>query len=203
MPPGRAPRWLVFALVVASLCGRPGALAKPDAAPCELEGKNHLRDADFALEAEDGRSKHWSGLQHAGEQSFSTAIETGVLTITRTGTQPWFLFRQTLPGKALAGRTLVFSAELKMDLRPMEVVYLGRTGGGLFVTAKNASGRVILRSELEHDPHMGVHDWQPVEVRVDLPAATRTLELGFTLRAQGTLQVRDPALREVSGSCRG
>ncbi|MCB1848501.1 MAG: hypothetical protein KDI04_14295, partial [Halieaceae bacterium] len=96
-------------LVAALALGACGPV--PGVDPCVLEEGNYLQDADFALEAQSSRSKHWTGIQHTGEKSFAVAIADGVLSIDKVGSQPWFLYRQRLPAAELAGQRVVFSAE--------------------------------------------------------------------------------------------
>lgn len=182
---------LLIVLLLVS-CGR-----QVDSLPCAATGENFLQDADFSLEAADPRSRHWSASQHAGEPSFETEIAGGVLTITKIGTQPWFILKQRIKDKRLGGSIVVYSADVKLDLRePKRAHYFGY-GGGLSLVARSGDGRVLVRSILEHEPSIGTFDWQSVRVLVELPESTRTVEAGFLHQADGTLSVRNPSLRRV------
>ncbi len=185
------------------------ALAGPDRAGpedgfCAVQKTNYLQDADFALEAASRRSRHWTGIQHAGDKSFETSMHDGVLTIEKTGAQPWYLFRQRLPAEELEGKKLAFSAELKLDLRApakMETT-VDKVGGGLFIVTRNSQGNRTLASTFDHEPNMGSSDWRPVQVVIEIPPGTRKVELGFAHKADGVLQVRKPALQEVKEPCK-
>ena len=167
---------------------------------CPLAGDNYLQDSDFALEAENKRSQHWGSLQHAGGHSFNTSIADGELTIAKVGDVEWFVYRQLLRTRDLAGKKMVFSAELKFDLQPPAVPHGWKAGGGLNVVARADGGKLLLLSSLNHEPHMGTHDWHEVQVIVLLPADTSMIEVGFLHQADGTLQVRKPAFHVVKGN---
>jgi hypothetical protein len=168
---------------------------------CAMIGENFLLDPSFTERNDKGQLAHWKSLQHAGENSFERTIENAELTVTKIGTQPWFMFRQSIPADALADKKLAFNAELKFDLQPPAMASMFTLGGGLMLTAKpGPSGRPLLRSRLNHEPRMGKHDWHPVQVVVQVPRRTRMIDLGFALQADGTLQVRQPSLRLVDES---
>lgn len=159
---------------------------------CPPGGGNLIRDADFALEAENKSARFWGQSQHAGEVSFTTSIEGGVLTIQKTGTQPWFVFRQILRSADFGGQKLLFSADVKLDMRPPEKTHGLGDGGWLRVAARSAKGALLLRSELEQEPHIGTTDWEPVRVLVDLPRSTRRVDLSLLHQADGVMSVRNP-----------
>lgn len=167
---------------------------------CRPVGDNYLQDADFALEAENRRAQHWTGLQHAGERSFNASISNGELTITKFATQPWYLFRQRLKGEDLAGKKMVFSAELKLDIHAPATPHGFKVGGGLNLVARSERGKIVLHSILNHEPILGTHDWHQARVTVQLPADTTMVEVGFLHQADGTLQVRKPSFYEVEDS---
>lgn len=167
---------------------------------CQLAGDNYLLDKDFTLEAADKRSRHWFGLQHGGEKSFTTSMAGGELTINKIGTQPWYLFRQRLQNTDLAGKKMALRAELKLDLRAPASLHGFKVGGGLYLLARSDRGKIALRSIFNHEPHLGTLDWHEVQVIVQLPADTTTVEVGFLHQADGTLQVRKPAFHQVEGS---
>ena len=167
---------------------------------CELVAGNLLQDPVFVQRNSTGVFLYWASSQHAGEKSFEPEFDRGVLTITKTGTQPWFYFRQTVAAEALAGKKLALSAELKLDMpeSPMRTV-----GGGIKIVARSSSlqGRkLLLRSTFDHQPHNGKTDWYPVQVVVQLPAKTSTVDVGFLHQADGTLQVRNPSFQLVDES---
>ena len=186
-------------LALAILLASCGDTTDPDV--CQKLGDNLLQDADFALEKQDGRSKAWGALQHAGEKSFEYTIENGELTIEKIGTQPWGIFRQRLRTSDLDGTRMAFTAELKMDLTP-DGSGMSPTGegGGLNLTARSGNNKILLRSTLNHEPRIGKTDWQPVRVIVDIPETTEIIELGFLHQASGVLQVRKPSFHQVDAA---
>lgn len=165
---------------------------------CPPAGENLIEDADFALEAENNLSRLWGQSQHAGELSFDTNIHKGVLTISRIGSQPWFTYKQVLQVERYAGQKMVYSADLKLNLEPPRVSHGFGDGGGLMIVAKSANRKLLLRSVLEHEPHIGNTDWQRVQVIVQLPKNTRWVTLAFLHQADGTMQVRDPFFGPVA-----
>ena len=170
---------------------------------CTSISDNYIQDANFALEQEDRKSKHWTATQHTGEPSFEVLIADGVVTIEKTGTQPWMVYRQKLQNSEFAGARMVYSAQIKLDVTPAARVP-GRSGAGLNVVMRSGNNRILLRSSLDHEPHMGKTDWTGVELVFDVPADTSTIELGFLHQAEGTVQLRNPSFHRVktsSGSC--
>lgn len=163
---------------------------------CERTSDNYLRDADFELERENRRSKHWTATQHAGESSFEVQIQDGVLTITKTGTQPWFIYRQKLQNSEFAGARMVFSAQIKLDVTPAARA-VGRSGAGLSIAMRSGNNRILMRSSLDHEPHMGLTDWTDVELVLDIPVDTDTVELAFLHQAEGRFQARKPSFHMV------
>jgi len=174
--------------------------APEDPTVCQPVGDNYLQDADFAMEQQNPRTNNaWITLQHAGEPSYTFTIDSGELTISKIGTQPWGIFKQQLRNTDLGGQRMAFTAELKLDLeRPKGQAFL--TGGGLTLTAKSGRKRILLNSKLNHEPRLGHTDWFPVEVIVDIPDNTQDIELGFILQADGMFEVRNPSFHRVDAS---
>ena len=174
-----------------------------DASGCVSTSDNYIQDTDFELERENRRSKHWTATQHAGEPSFEVLIEDGVLTITKTGTQPWFIYRQRLQNSEFAGARMAFSAQIKLDVAPAVRVF-GRSGAGLSAVMRSGNKQILMRSSLDHEPHMGKTDWTDVELVFDIPADTDSIDLSFLHQAEGSFQVRNPSFHKVktsSGTC--
>ena len=167
-----------------------------DADLCSAVSENYLQDADFALEQKDPRSTHWNSLQHAGEDSFKFSIESGELTVKRTGSQPWGVMQQKLRTKDLGGARVAFTADLKLDLRAEGLAAFPR-GGGLSLAARSGSNRILRQSVLNHKPRTGKTEWQQVRVIVDLPKKTKIIDLGFLLQTAGSMQVRNPSFHRV------
>jgi hypothetical protein len=165
---------------------------------CVTDRENLIEDANFSLEEENNQSRLWVQSQHAGELSFTTNIQKGVLTISKIGTQPWFTYKQLVQAKKYAGQKMVFSADLKLDLDPPRLSHGFGDGGGLMIVAKSANRKLLLRSVLEHEPHIGKTDWQRVQVIVQLPKSTRRVTLAFLHQADGIMQVRNPFFGAVT-----
>jgi hypothetical protein len=165
---------------------------------CAVTGDSYLQNGDFSAKRKSGALKDWNSSQHAGENSFELDIDGIELTIDKIGTQPWFMLRQRLPAKEVAGKKIAFTAEIKLDLRPPVASEMPPIGGGLQISARDRSGgKPLLSSTLDHEPRMGKTDWQAVQVVIQVPARTRTLELGFLHQADGSFSVRDPSLKLV------
>ncbi len=190
----------VKVLLAAAACFLALGAAAQAADICAVTGQNYIKDSDFALEIADPKSKYWTSGQHAGEASYETELKDGELTIRKTGTEPWFVYRQRIESKELGAKKIAFTAELKLDLQLPEHPGAFPVGGGLQLIAR-APGRKILRaSTLQHEPRMGSTDWQQIQVVIQLPAKTAMVDVGFLLQADGTLQVRNPSLRQVDES---
>ena len=170
---------------------------------CELTGGNYLQNPGFNQSTSGGGQRFWGGGQHAGEKSFEMKFDNGELTISKIGTQPWMAFRQTVAATELAGKKLAMNAELRLDLQQPERAQGFLVGGGLKIAARasDARGRkLLLRSILDHQPRLGKTDWYPVQVVVQLPEKTSTVEVGFLHQADGTLQIRNPSFQLVDES---
>ena len=172
---------------------------------CELVEGNFLQDPTFSQRNPGGVLEYWGSTQHAGEPSFDVGFDNGELAINKTGTQPWFYFRQNVAAQELAGKKLALTAQLKFDLRPPKKPQAIKVGGGIMMVARSSSlqGRkLLLRSVLDHQPSVGKTDWHPVQVVVLLPAGTDRVDVGFLHQADGTLQVRDASFQLVDESSR-
>lgn len=177
--------------------------SRADSKICELVAGNYLQDPGFTQRTPAGRLEHWSSTQHAGERSFAVDFDDAVLTITKTGTQPWLTFRQIVAADELAGKKLALTAELKLDLHDTGLKHGFTVGGGLTLIARSSSAegrKLLLRSIFDHQPHLGKTDWETVQVVVQLPEKTGTVEAGFMHQAEGTLQIRNPSLQLVDES---
>lgn len=162
--------------------------------------QNLLRDTDFANLQAPRAQREWRSSQHSGDISFSYQAEDGVMTITQTGDEPWFVIEQSIGGSDWAGRKIRFSADLKLALTPPDPPHSFRQGGGLSLIARKG-GRVVLSSQFEHQPHQGQHDWQRISVTREIPAGADSLRVGFQHQASGSLQVRDPSLVILQPGC--
>lgn len=171
---------------------------------CEVVEGNYLQNPMFAQRNATGGLQYWVGSQHAGEKSYDVESGDGGLTIIKTGTQPWYYLRQNLAAKEIAGKKLALTVELKLNLQQSR---RATVGGGVKIVARSSGlqGRkLLLRSTFDHQPRNGKTDWFPVQVVVQLPGETDTVEVGFLHQADGTLQVRNPSFQlvdESNGPC--
>ncbi|TGD73016.1 hypothetical protein E4634_12075 [Mangrovimicrobium sediminis] len=157
-----------------------------------------LEDPGFTTLGGPRSQRRWSASQHASEPSFAYGVEDGVLTIRKTGKEPWFLLTQIVQDyTSLAGQEVEYSAEIRLDLQPPSIPHGFKDGGGLVLTAL-VGGRNAVNSVLEHEPHIGTSDWQRVAIRATLPRQINQLRLGILHQADGTLQVRNPQLRPAN-----
>ena len=164
---------------------------------CEGRGKNLLQDPGFTTIDAPRRERKWSSSQHGGTPSFQYSASDGELLIEKTGSEPWFIITQHIDREDIPGRRVVFSADIKLDLRPPAIPHAFKQGGGLTVSAR-ANGKPVVSSVMEHEPHMGKTDWQPVQVVLELPKQVPSVRLGFIHQADGSIRVRNPSLMRVA-----
>jgi hypothetical protein len=192
-----ARRWplLCAATLLLAACGK--AVETPG---CDYTSENLLDDPIFeTLDAPKSR-RRWQFSEHAAGKSFEYGASDGVLTIEQQGIEPWGMVKQTVNSKPLRGRLLEFKAELKLDLDPPAQPHGFTLGGGLSIMAKS-NNRLQLSSAMDHEPHMGKHDWFTARVVTAMPRQMNFLQVGFLHQAGGVMQVRNPSLRVVADGC--
>ena len=167
-----------------------------------------LRNAGFI--AEGGRLDYWRLFQHASNTSYEARADDGVLTIVRTGPEPWGKLSQQFrkaDAEALQGKTLAFSAEVRTQFtdeygsafEPPGLMVLAK---GLRAGAPAMMGTSILVSEkAEIIEGLEETEWQHYAVKFQLPSIEEAtfvdLEVAFLMTLGGQMQVRGPALIEV------
>lgn len=167
---------------------------------CKAIGGNLLQDAVFTTLAAPGGQRQWQSSEHSANGSFSYGAAQGVLTIEQKGFEPWMMVTQSPGAGLLAGKVVEFSADLKLDLAAPKRAHGFKQGGGLALLAKK-NGKLVVNSMLDHEPHMGIHDWQTARVVVALPMMIDYLQVGFLHQAGGVMMVRNPVLRQVAKTC--
>ena len=167
---------------------------------CKAIGGNLLQDTVFTTVGAPRAQRQWQSSEHSAKGSFSYMAAEGVLTIEQKGLEPWMIVTQSPDAGLLAGKVVEFSADLKLDLAAPERAHGFKLGGGLALVAKN-NGKLAVNSMLDHEPHMGIHDWQTVRVVVALPMMIDYLQVGFLHQAGGVMMVRNPMLRQVAKTC--
>lgn len=190
---------LIGALAFAGLLA--ACSAEDQQQTCEGKGKNLLQDPSFSTVGGSRRERQWFQSEHGAGNSFAHSVSNGVLRIEKTGVEPWFLFSQMLERKEIKGKQFVFSAEIKLDVKPDTDNHGFKQGAGLTLTAFQ-SNKPVVRSMMEHEPHLGTTDWQRVETVVELPMGVEDVRLGFIHQATGVIQVRNPSFKRVpKGEC--
>ena len=185
-----------FSALILTACGQGGG----DGTKCEYTSGNLLDDPGFSTVEEPQRSRAWHYSQHAGDKAFEYGASDGILTFEKVGSESWGLLTQRVETEELKGKRVEYSAELKLDLTDPTDTHGFGYGGGLSLLARE-NNRVLLHSSLDHEPHMGVHDWQAVRIIAEVPEGTNYLRVGFLHQAGGKYQVRNPALRTVADGC--
>ncbi|MEP1470033.1 MAG: hypothetical protein ABJK20_02095 [Halieaceae bacterium] len=190
-------RALISSITVVFLMGCDPA---PVHLSCSLGEENFLNDSDFSKEAESGRSKHWTGIQHAGEKSFKVSFEGPIAVIEKIGSQPWFLYRQRLRTDQFSSLKMAFTAEI--NLSSDEKAMSGNEDGlaGLRLAAIGSSGKPIMRAENRLSEGSERNEWHTVQVIMQVPKATKSLQASIFHESVGTLRVRNPSLRLVEGT---
>ncbi len=165
-----------------------------------LQGENLLANLDFGSSDPAAGQRPWNSAQHAGEKSFSTRVDTGVLTIEKIGTQPWFRFSQALRARELQGASLVFRSEIRLALDTDGLGQGFDPGGGLQVLVwgdpdpVTGGDRLVFDSTMAHEPRLGTTDWMEVTVAFTVPPTATRMRVGFVQQANGSMQVRNPGL---------
>lgn len=169
-------------------------------ADCSYTSGNLLEDPGFSTLGAPSRERKWKASGHANSKAFSYSAREGTLEITQVGSEPWFLLSQSPEVAALAGKTIEYTAELKLDLTESMHPHKFKLGGGLALLAKK-NNRNVLRAQLPHEPHMGTHDWFTARVIAKIPPHTDYLRISFMHQAGGAMQARNPSLRVVETGC--
>ncbi|MDP4650706.1 MAG: hypothetical protein NWS56_03015 [Haliea sp.] len=176
-----------------------GPAVPPQANACDMS-ENLLGNPGFVRDELSGSMGPWSGSQHAGETSFTTSTDAGVLRVEKIATQPWFKFSQAPRARALRGEQLMFQADLKLALDTEELIHGFKRGGGAQILVWGdpdpvmGGDRLMLDSTLEHEPHLGRTDWFTVRIPISVPATATRMNVGFVHQANGVMQVRNPGL---------
>lgn len=196
-------RFLVLMLVALLMGCEATSDGNVSAAQC-LQGENLLANLDFGSSDPAAGLRPWSSGQHAGEKSFSTSVDNGVLTIEKIGTQPWFRFSQAPQARSLQGASLVFRSEIRLALDTDGPGHGFDPGGGLQVLVwgdpdpVTGGDRLVFDSTMAHEPRLGTTDWMEVTVAFTVPPTATRMRVGFVQQANGNMQVRNPGLFNCS-----
>ena len=187
-----------------SLSGMRGHLAGATllaVASLQLEAAEQLLK-NPAFESTESGIEAWSYSQHAGDISYEYEGREGVLTIRRTGVEPWGLLAQKLQAQPLAGQTLQLTLEVQGDFAVTDAPVFEPASVNLSVQgwSQNPAMRFMglqmlgeSRYQLPQDLPGG--SWQPVELRLVVPETAVSVELTLVMGYQGEMRVRNPILR--------
>lgn len=165
-----------------------------------------IKNANFT-DVTAGKLNHWALLQHAGNKSYELSVADSILTITRTGTEPWGKLRQILTKEDVAplmGRTLRFSADIKTMFSNNDSSMIAEPALKILVKGLKKGtpamlGRSSVLSEKTPIPTaVGETPWQRIAVTFTLPEDGEIqnvdLEVAFLMTMWGQLQIRAPSL---------
>ena len=161
-----------------------------DGSECQ-RSKNLLKQADFAQVA--GELYAWRSRQHSSQPSFELAIEEDVLTITQAGSEPWFVFKQTVDKARVAGKRVMISADMRGDIKTEPKVHGFEYKAGLYYRVVT-SDRESQSFSGDQQPNIGEWDWRNFEVELEMPQNLRSFEVGFFHQAGGVLYAKNPSL---------
>lgn len=191
----------VLVLMLAALLAGCQTTATDSASTAQCAGgENLLANPDFGASSTAAGLSPWRGSQHAGETSFRTSADNGVVTIEKIATQPWYRLAQVPQARALRGESLVFRAEIKLALDTENVTHNFTHGGGLQVLVWGdpdpvmGGDRLMFDSTLEHEPRLGTTDWVQVSIPFTVSSTATRMSVGFVHQANGSMQVRNPEL---------
>lgn len=155
----------------------------------ECEGFEALL-IDPAFETLWQQGSPWRYRQHAGATSFSLTVNDEQLDFTRTGGEPWAIYRQTITDSRLSGRSVRYSAELKGNVSD-EVTHGFGAKSGLFLRL----GPRPDANMADHEPNVGQWEWQRVTVEATVPEIFDYVEVGFIYQGgEGMLSAKAPKL---------
>lgn len=196
---------LSYAWLALGWLGVPALAASTGADSWAPEDPGYLRDQAFVSDRP-GKRSAWFQSQHSGEPSYSFEAVEGVLTIKRIGNEPWGRINQRISARGLAGKTLVFSADVRGNLQPQPNPEHNPTGLSVQIKGvpkgmpKMMGTVTLLTVDAEPALAPGEHPWTTQSIIFDVPENAISLEVVVTLGAPGELQVRGPRLTEAQSA---
>jgi hypothetical protein len=149
-----------------------------------------LRNMDFKLWVAQGTvqcAAEWVCGQHTGPLSYLfvhdktvTKSGTGSASLERTGPEDWGTMWQDADFRAIAGRKVRISADIK------RAAIVGR-GGGLSFVSGGAS--LTEQAPIADKFIQGSNDWQREEIVLTLPRSITSARVGFALEGSGKIWV--------------
>ena len=116
--------------------------------------ENLLKNPDFKV----SEQQHWLSSQHAGETSFNTQVDGGVLEMVRTGPEPWMIYRQRVSLSVDGPAKLRLTADLKGQVSFDPPEHDWEHHAGLFMQVKPSSKS----SAADHTPIPDAAVWSVV-----------------------------------------
>jgi hypothetical protein len=178
-----------LAIVIGSACA---AADTPQGAAPSAAIAFPLVNPGFEAAGAPPRFPGWTTSVHSNPRAYAIALDNGVhhsgaasLRIARVGDEPWGMVTQKLAPTGLTGRTIEFSAWLKVDKA---------TGPGAVLTIGTTAHGAIDRVVFLEPPLAGTKDWSQARVRLAVPAGTSVVEVSAMLQGPGTLWVDDATL---------
>jgi len=175
--------------------------ASASASVAAAEGAGLLQNPEFVDLGKGPEQAVWSTGQHALGGSYEFTVEQGVLSIRRTGAEPWGMVAQDLSVDALAGKRLRLSMDLAADLDDSWGAPIQPSGLVVKVTGYGPNDppmmgeRILLAQVSEPGIAAGQHDWQTHSLEFEVPSGHHvSLRAGVQLTSGGVLRVRNPRL---------
>ncbi len=184
-------------------CSDPSELPTADPGEFLDTRANLIEDPDFATISA-GPIRHWVLVQHAGGKSYAVTAENGVMTLERTGSEPWGLVSQRLDAVPLRGKTLEFSADVRGRFPHPEDATGSPTAIGIQVKGlkpgmpRGLGAAVLVAQHAEPGLIQENSDWVRQKVRFDIPDTATFLALNIMLSQWGQLDAAKPSLVEIS-----
>ncbi len=181
-------------------------------APYEPPPAGVLKNASFMADSR-GLPVDWSFQQHANTSSYTLMAADGVATITRIGSEPWGILRQSFRRQdvePLLGKTLEFSAEIAGEFtdeygEPMEPPGLKARVRGVRAGSPAMLGASTLATASENiDTTAGYLPWRRYSLQFTLPTADKArgveFDVGVLMTTGGVMRVRGPSLVVVDSA---
>lgn len=142
----------------------------------------------------------WNSTQHGNIPSFAVSVNEGVVTVVRTGPEPWYNLEQFVDLKEFAGHQMLYQAELKLALNKDGWEHAFEPRGGLQVLIWAIGEPAMLGTRLtvdisaEHSPNLGETGWFPARVLFSVPKRPQRSMVGLVHKANGSISIRNPML---------
>ena len=152
-------------------------------------GKGHMQFAGFDMQLPGAAQQNTLAFLRKFDPTLASKAEQTFDAI-RDPSQDFGVVAATIPGAAVAGKHLRYSAWVKTkDVAPATA--------SLFLRAEGKDG-LLKRGSLTGRPPSGTTDWTRYEIEIDVPKETVEIQLGLFMPGQGTAWM-DEARLEIDG----